>query len=598
MAPRPASAAVLGYVRSINTRPFVGTATSMNDNEGLAYVPADDALWAADDSRGRLHRIDRLTGALEQTVTAAQLQAATRFAGTEIAGPDRGGDLESVAYDVVTDTLYAFSGTCCAPTAKPTAFRLRRSVAGAAFRVESWQPLPAPYLDLSGAEVRNGVLWVAQGNTIARYDYGANTVSSPMVISGVGAIYGMGFSPSGNSMWLAVSGNRVRKYDWATKTLVNGFDFAMASYGVGDARAVSVVGNELYVSDGDDVAAALPSAFGIRVLDVGATGGAAGAPVAIFTSTPTTGPAPLSVAFTDQSARSPSSWSWDFGDGTSSTVRNPTHVYAQPGGYVVRLTVSNAAGTSVSAPVAIVVGEAAGIPIASFYASPIAGRAPLTVTFADTSTNTPTSWSWVFGDGGVATVANPTHTFTAPGTYTVAMRATNGAGGDDADPVVIEVRPPAGPPGVTFAALDDSFVDKATPNTARGTIASLADIRTDTNRQRSYLKFTVTGLTGTVSSVRLRLWVIDGTDDGAAWYATGNGWSESTLTWNNAPLVTGGVLADPGVVTIGTWLELDVTAYVRGNGTFSFGAIPMSANAEKFSSAEGSTPPQLVVVAG
>jgi parallel beta-helix repeat protein len=69
-------------------------------------------------------------------------------------------------------------------------------------------------------------------------------------------------------------------------------------------------------------------------------------PVAGFTATPATGPASLSVQFTDTSTSSPTSWAWSFGDGGTSTQRNPSHTYASAGSYTVSLTASNAAGQS------------------------------------------------------------------------------------------------------------------------------------------------------------------------------------------------------------------------------------------------------------
>jgi len=67
-------------------------------------------------------------------------------------------------------------------------------------------------------------------------------------------------------------------------------------------------------------------------------------------------------------------------------------------------------------------------PAADFTATPATGDAPVSVAFTDTSTNTPTSWAWDFGDGGSDTVQNPTHTYDAPGTYTVTLIATNAFG--------------------------------------------------------------------------------------------------------------------------------------------------------------------------
>ena len=68
-------------------------------------------------------------------------------------------------------------------------------------------------------------------------------------------------------------------------------------------------------------------------------------PVADFVGSPTSGDAPLTVDFTDQSTGNPTSWNWDFGDGNTSTAQNPTHTYNNPGTYTVTLTVSNDCGS-------------------------------------------------------------------------------------------------------------------------------------------------------------------------------------------------------------------------------------------------------------
>ncbi|HEY3215211.1 MAG TPA: PKD domain-containing protein [Candidatus Eisenbacteria bacterium] len=68
-------------------------------------------------------------------------------------------------------------------------------------------------------------------------------------------------------------------------------------------------------------------------------------PVANFSGSPTSGPGPLTVQFTDLSTNGPTSWLWDFGDGGSSTVQNPSHTYTNVGSYSVSLTATNAAGS-------------------------------------------------------------------------------------------------------------------------------------------------------------------------------------------------------------------------------------------------------------
>ena len=83
------------------------------------------------------------------------------------------------------------------------------------------------------------------------------------------------------------------------------------------------------------------------------------APSSNFSASTESGPSPLDVAFTDLSAPSATGWSWDFGDGQSSTDQNPTHQYAVDGTYSVSLTASNASGTHTQVlPMLITVPEA------------------------------------------------------------------------------------------------------------------------------------------------------------------------------------------------------------------------------------------------
>jgi len=80
------------------------------------------------------------------------------------------------------------------------------------------------------------------------------------------------------------------------------------------------------------------------LLSSGCDGQQAVAPVANFVGTPTTVPVGVNVSFTDLSTNSPTSWTWNFGDGGSASTQNPTHAYNATGQYTVTLTAGNTAG--------------------------------------------------------------------------------------------------------------------------------------------------------------------------------------------------------------------------------------------------------------
>jgi PKD repeat protein len=154
------------------------------------------------------------------------------------------------------------------------------------------------------------------------------------------------------------------------------------------------------------------------------------APTAAFTATPTY----LSVQFTNQSTgTAPLTYAWDFGDGGLSTLPSPSHTYAGAGTYPVKLTVTGPGGNN-NVTHSVTVSAAPVAPIAAFTTSIHSGTAPLAVLFTDTSSNTPTAWSWSFKDvtGNTtqvvfSTIQNPVHTFDV-GNYSVELNASNSAG--------------------------------------------------------------------------------------------------------------------------------------------------------------------------
>ncbi|ACL17071.1 PKD domain-containing protein [Methanosphaerula palustris] len=143
-------------------------------------------------------------------------------------------------------------------------------------------------------------------------------------------------------------------------------------------------------------------------------------PVAQFQATPLTGSAPLSVSFTDLSTGSPANWSWNFGDGSTSTLQNPQHQYLEDGIETVTLTVSNSFGSSNTTKI-ITVGEGV---YAGFTATPRTITAGQTIQFTDHSSGAPSGWIWNFGDGSVSASQNPQHLYGVTGVYSVQLTAS------------------------------------------------------------------------------------------------------------------------------------------------------------------------------
>jgi PKD repeat protein len=148
-----------------------------------------------------------------------------------------------------------------------------------------------------------------------------------------------------------------------------------------------------------------------------------------FTATPTSGVNPLSVSFTDTTTGgTPTVWIWDFGDRSGSTEQHPTHTYSCPGSYTVSLRVLEVFPTTDEETKVDFISVGPAPLVVDFTASPIQGINPLPVAFTDTSTGgTVTAWSLNFGDGNSPTDANPTHTSTTPGNFTVSLSVGMGS---------------------------------------------------------------------------------------------------------------------------------------------------------------------------
>lgn len=155
-------------------------------------------------------------------------------------------------------------------------------------------------------------------------------------------------------------------------------------------------------------------------------------PTANFSANITLGCVPVQVSFTDLSSSTDGSivgWEWDFGDGSKSTQRNPTHSYANTGFYTVSLTVTSNNGCKRTITRARYIRVVDGVSTNFSFDFSRSCKAPIGVTFRNQSSGPGNiSYTWNFGNGQTSTARNPSTIYNSPGTYNVRLNAQSDFG--------------------------------------------------------------------------------------------------------------------------------------------------------------------------
>jgi uncharacterized repeat protein (TIGR01451 family) len=165
-------------------------------------------------------------------------------------------------------------------------------------------------------------------------------------------------------------------------------------------------------------------------------------PTAAFNATPTSGCAPLTVTFTDQSTGSPTSWNWTFGDGGTSSLQNPSHQYASAGTYNVTLTASNACGSDTETKTNYITVYTKPTATASSN-SPVCEGATIQLTGGPDGM---TTYSWTGPGGWTNSAQNATRPNATPamaGNYTLTVTDSNGCSDDETTDVTVNAKPSA-----------------------------------------------------------------------------------------------------------------------------------------------------------
>ena len=308
--------------------------------------------------------------------------------------------------------------------------------------------------------------------------------------------------------------------------------------------------------------------------------------------TPATIPgAPASVSATAGNASATVDWSAPTSDGGSAIIdytatSNPGNLTCGTSGglscvvagltngvgYTFTVTATNGIGTGPpSGPSSTVTPVA--VPGAPTSPIAVAGNASATVSWTIpannggsaiidyTATSSPGGVSaTVTGAGATSVVVSGLANGTA---YTFTVRARNSVGQGPASVASNAVTPVSGP--TTFTVSADSYVSSAARTTNYGSASTLKFGATPS--QHAYLMFNVTG-TGSITNATLRVWAT-AAGSGASVHSTTTAWTESGLTYNNAPAY-GATLSTVSGFAAGTWLTYNVTSLVSANGLVAF----------------------------
>jgi PKD repeat protein len=173
-------------------------------------------------------------------------------------------------------------------------------------------------------------------------------------------------------------------------------------------------------------------------------------PIARASASTTSGTAALTVGFTGSTSSDPDgsivSYSWNFGNGSSSTATNPSCTYTTAGTYIAVLTVTDNDALSSSASVAITVTAPVASnlpPIAKASANVTSGTAPLAIVFSSEGSSDPdgtiSSYKWTFGDGTTSSQASPSKSYSSSGSFTAVLTVTDNSGATATSSVAISV---------------------------------------------------------------------------------------------------------------------------------------------------------------
>jgi chitodextrinase len=198
---------------------------------------------------------------------------------------------------------------------------------------------------------------------------------------------------------------------------------------------------------------------------------------------------------------------------------------------------------------------------------------------------------------GGATLAYQDTTVSPNTAYTYTVTARDAAGNESLPSNQAQATTPPAPSSLTFAPVADAYVNESSPTTNYGSSSSLRADGSPINR--SFLRFDVQGVVGTVTSAKLRIYANSSSSVGHSVQGiTDTTWIESAITYASFQPTLGAVVGSSGPFSGGGYIEVDVTPLVAGDGLVSLAVSTTHTTAISYGSRESANPPQLVVTLG